>query len=206
MGEPTVSDKRDDVRILARENVCQSYFRLDRWRLEHRTFAGGWSGEVVREVFERGHAVSVLLYDPDRDEVALIEQFRVGALAAGWNPWLVEVVAGIIEQGEHPDEVARREVREEAGCEVLDMIPIMDAILSPGAVSETVRMYCARVDCSAIGGLHGLAEEGEDIRVFTIPADEAIAMARDGRINNSVAIMSLLWLALERDGLKARWA
>lgn len=201
-----MSDKRDDVRILTRETVCEGYFRLDRLRLTHRTFAGGWTGEVVREVFERGHAVSVLLYDPDRDEVALIEQFRVGALSAGWNPWLIEVVAGIIGEGEQPDDVARREVREEAGAEIQDLVLIMDAILSPGAVSETVRMYCARVDCSILGGLHGLAAEDEDIRVFTLPADEAIAMARDGRINNSVAVISLFWLALEKAALKARWA
>lgn len=200
-----MSDNRDDVEIISRETVCQGYFRLDRYRLRHSIFAGGWSSEVVREVFERGHAVAVLLYDPDRDEVALIEQFRVGAHAAGWNPWLVEIVAGIIEDGEHPDEVARREVREEAGCDSLDLVPVMHAILSPGAASETCKIYCARVDCSTIGGLHGLADEGEDIRVFTLPADEAVAMVKDGRINNSVAIMALLWLALEKDGLRRRW-
>ncbi|MEW5726679.1 MAG: NUDIX domain-containing protein [Pseudomonadota bacterium] len=201
-----MSDNRDDVEIFSRDTVCQSYFRIDKYRLKHRTFAGGWSGEVVREVFERGHAVAVLLYDPDRDEVALIEQFRVGAYAAGWNPWLVEIVAGIIEDGEHPDDVARREVKEEAGCDCLDLIPVMHPILSPGAVSETCKIYCARVDCSTIGGLHGLAHEGEDIRVFTLPADEAIAMVKDGRVNNSVAMMALLWLALEKDALRKRWA
>lgn len=206
MGENALTDKRDDVEILSKDTVCQSYFRIDKYRLRHRTFAGGWSGEVVREVFERGHAVAVLLYDPDRDEVALIEQFRVGPLAAGWNPWLIEIVAGIIEEGEHPDDVARREVKEEAGCAVTDLIRVMDVALSPGAVSETVRIYCARVDCSTIGGLHGLASEGEDIRVFTLPSAEAIAMVKDGRINNSVAIMALQWLALEKDALRKRWA
>lgn len=202
-----MSDTRDDdVQILARETLCKSHFRLDKLRLKHRTFAGGWTGEVVRDVLERGHAVSVLLYDPNRDEVALIEQFRVGALSAGWNPWLIEVVAGIVEEGEAPEDVVRREVREEAGCEITDLVPISEIIVTPGASSETVRMYCARVDCAGIGGLFGLDEENEDIRVFTVPADEAIAMARTGRINNSVAVLSLFWLALEKDSLKARWA
>ena len=197
---------KDDVVIVTEQTVYQGYFRLDRYSLKHRAFGGGWTEPMGREVFERGHAVSVLLYDPLRDEVALIEQFRAGAMAAGWNPWLIEVVAGIIDEGESTDEVARREVREEAGCEVLDLIKIADVIISPGASSETVRMYCARVDCGKLGGLHGLAHEGEDIRVFTVPADEAIAMVKDGRVNNSAAVMSLQWLALERDALRQTWA
>ena len=196
---------RDDVEIVAKDTVFKGYFQVDRYTLKHRTFAGGWTPPVVREVFERGHAVSVLLYDPRRDEVALIEQFRVGAMAAGWNPWLIEVVAGIIDEGESMEQVARREAQEEAGCEIGRMVQIADVIISPGVVSETVRLYCAEVDCSKLGGLHGLADETEDIRVFTLPADEAIAMVKDGRVNNSVAIMSLLWLALERDGLRRQW-
>ncbi|MGE5546267.1 MAG: NUDIX domain-containing protein [Solirubrobacterales bacterium] len=201
-----MSDKKSDVQVLARDTVFQGYFRIDKYRLKHRTFAGGWTDEITRELFERGHAVAVLLYDPVRDEVALIEQFRVGALAAGWNPWLIEVVAGIIDDGEPPDDVARREVQEEAGCSVDELVHIMDVIVSPGAVSETVRLYCARVDCTALGGLHGLEHEGEDIRVFTVAADEAVRMAKDGRINNSIAIISMLWLASEREALKARWS
>ncbi|MDA8231047.1 MAG: NUDIX domain-containing protein [Magnetospirillum sp.] len=196
---------RDDVEIIAKDTVFKGYFQVDRYRLRHRAFAGGWTQPLTREVFERGHAVSVLLYDPVRDEVALIEQFRAGALAAGLNPWLVEVVAGIIEDGESPEEVARREVREEAGCAVDDLVFISQILLSPGAVSETVRMYCARVDGSGIAGLHGLESEGEDIRVFTLATDQALAMVKDGRINNSVAVMSLLWLAGERDSLRKRW-
>lgn len=196
---------QDDVVVVSKDSVYQGYFRVDRYLLKHRTFAGGWTPAVGREVFERGHAVSVLLYDPVRDEVALIEQFRVGALAAGWQPWLIEVVAGIIDEGESTDEVARRETREEAGCEVLDLVKIADVILSPGAVSETLRMYCARVDCGNLGGLHGLEHEAEDIRVFTLPSDEAIAMVKDGRINNGAAIISLLWLAGERENLRKSW-
>lgn len=195
----------NDVVVVSKETAYQGYFRIDRYLLKHRTFAGGWTPPVGREVFERGHAVSVLLYDPVRDEVALIEQFRVGALAAGWQPWLIEVVAGIIDEGESTDEVARRETLEEAGCEVLDLAKIGDFILSPGAMSETVRMYCARVDCSVLGGLHGLAHEAEDIRLFTVPTDEAIRMVKDGRINNGAAVISLLWLAGERENLKKSW-
>lgn len=198
-------DRDKDVEILSKETVFKGYFQVDRYRLRHRTFAGGWTDEMVREVFERGHAVVVLLYDPDRDKIALIEQFRPGAYAAGWHPWLVECVAGIIEDGEHPDDVARRETREEAGSDPTDMIHIGDYLVTAGGSSESCRLYCARVDSSAIAGTHGLAHEGEDIRVFVIDPAEALAMCRDGRINNAMAVLAIQWLTLERDGLRARW-
>ncbi len=196
---------RGDVEIVARDIVFKGYFQLDRYRLRHRTFAGGWSPAITREVFERGHAVAVLLYDPAADRVALIEQFRPGAYAAGWSPWLLEVVAGIIEDGESTEEVARREVREEAGCEVGELVHMVDVLVSPGASSETVRLYCGRFDSADIGGLHGLADEGEDIRVFTLPADEAVAMAKQGRMTNACTLIALLWLAGEKDALRRRW-
>lgn len=199
-------DAEKDVEVIARETVFQGYFRVDRYRLRHRTFAGGWTDEMVREVFERGHATVVLLYDPDRDQVALIEQFRPGAYAAGWHPWVIECVAGIIEDGETPEGVARRESVEEAGCEPLDLIPIGKYLVTAGGSSETAFAFCARVDCRTIGGLHGLAHEGEDIRVDVVPAAEALAMTRDGRITNSMAVLTLQWLALEKETLRARWA
>ncbi|MDO8606517.1 MAG: NUDIX domain-containing protein [Phaeospirillum sp.] len=201
---PTL-DAETDVEILSKETVFQGYFRIDRYRLRHRTFAGGWSGEMVREVFERGHAVVVLLYDPDRDSVALIEQFRPGAYAAGWHPWLIECVAGVIEEGEHADDVAWRETKEEAGAEPSAMIHIGDYLVTAGGSSESCRLYCAKIDSSIVSGIHGLAHEGEDIRVLVVSAAEALAMVRDGRINNSMATVAIQWLALEKDDLRRKW-
>lgn len=198
-------ETKRDVEVISQETLFKGYFRVDRYRLRHTSFRGGWSKVVERELFERGHAVSVLLYDPARDRVALLEQFRVGSFAAGFDPWEIEVVAGIIEEGETLDDVARREVAEEAGCACLDLVPIAEIIVSPGAVSETVAMYCARIDSQGIEGVHGLEAEGEDIRVFTLPADEAVSWVKQGRIKNSVAVISLLWLAGEREHLRARW-
>lgn len=198
-------DRDRDVEILSKETVFKGYFQIDRYRLRHRTFAGGWTAEMVREVFERGHAVVVVLYDPDRDKVALIEQFRPGAYAAGLHPWLIECVAGIIDEGEHPDEVARRETREEAGSDPTDMVYIGNFLVTAGGSSETCRLYCARVDSSTIDGFHGLEHEGEDIRVFVVDPAEALSMCRDGRISNAMAVLALQWLALERDGLRAKW-
>lgn len=196
---------RDDVDILDTETVWKGFFRMDRLRLRHRLFGGGWGQPITREVFERGHAAALLPYDPVRDEVVLIEQFRAGALTAGAEPWLVEIVAGIIEDGETAEDVVRRETVEEAGCEVTDIVPIMDVFTTPGGSSERIAIFCGRVDAQGIGGVHGLADEGEDIRVFTESLDEALARLADGGITNIIAVAALQWLALNREKLRREW-
>ncbi|HEY1719896.1 MAG TPA: NUDIX domain-containing protein [Magnetospirillaceae bacterium] len=202
----TSDQKIDGVDIQEHVTLFQSYFRLDRYTLRHKRFDGSWTQPITREVFERGHAAAVLLYDPVRDEVALIEQFRAGAMAAGWYPWLIEVVAGIIDEGEAPETTAIREAKEEAAATITDLVPITHVIASPGAVTETCMLYCGRADTTRLGGLHGMEEENEDIRLFTVPATEAIGWVESGKVNNAVAVIALLWLALNREKLKAKWA
>ena len=198
---------RDDVEIIERETAWRGYFRIDRLRLRHRLFAGGWGEPIQREVFERGHAAALLPWDPVRDEVILIEQFRVGALTAGdANPWLIEIVAGIVEEGETPADVARRETLEEAGCAVTDIVPLMDVYMTPGGSSERIALFCGRVDTTGVGGIHGLDEEGEDIRAFAEPVEAALERLARGEIVNAMTIIALQWLALNRDDLRARWA
>ncbi len=196
----------DDVRVLACDTVFQGYFRIDRYRLQHRRHDGGWTEELTREVFERGHAVGVLPYDPLRDEVVLIEQFRVGAHAAGWAPWQLEVVAGIIDEGETAEDVARRESLEEAGLTLLELAPISDFLVSQGAVSETVRLFCGRVDATGAGGIHGLEHEGEDIKVVVVPFAELPALLAENKVTNATGLVALQWLLLNRDALRARWS
>ncbi len=196
---------RDDVEILETQTVWKGFFRMDRVRLRHRLFAGGWGQPITREVFERGHAAALLPYDPVRDEVVLIEQFRAAAMTAGAEPWLVEIVAGIIEEGETGEDVARRETVEEAGCEVTDIIPVMDVFTTPGGSSERIAIFVGRVNTQGVGGIHGLADEGEDIRVFTESLDAALARVASGGIVNVIAIAALQWLALNREEIQARW-
>ncbi|WP_309347536.1 NUDIX domain-containing protein [Telmatospirillum sp.] len=192
--------------ILEKTTAFQGYFRIDRYTLRHVRYNGGWTAPMTREIFERGHAAAVLLYDPVRDEVGLIEQFRPGAYAAGWkNPWLVEVVAGIIDDDASGEAVAIREAEEEAGVVIADLVPICTYLVTPGGSSESIQLFCARVDASRLAGVHGLEEEGEDIRVFSVSADEAIGWIADGRVANSCAIIALQWLALNRQQLKTRW-
>ena len=195
----------DDVDILEKRTVYQGHFRIDRYRLRHRLHEGGWSAEMSREVFERGHAAAVLPYDPIRDEVVLIEQFRVGAFAGGKSPWLVEIVAGIIDPGETPEEVVRREAREEAGIEVGALERIADYLSSPGGASESVVLFCGRVDTGKAGGIHGQRHEGEDILVRVHSFAEVERMMRTASLSNAVTLIAVQWLALNRDGLRARW-
>ena len=196
----------DGVELLDKSERYSGFFRINRYRLRHRLFAGGWSGAIEREVFERGHAVGVLPYDPVADSLVLIEQFRIGALVAGMSPWLIEVVAGIVEEGEAPEEVARRETREEAGLEIQALMPMCRYLVSPGGSSESVRLYCGRVDSRGAGGIHGLAEEHEDIRVDRLPYGDAMRLLEEGRVTNSVSLIALQWLALHRDRVRAAWA
>jgi ADP-ribose pyrophosphatase len=195
----------DDVEILERKTVCQSYFRIDRYVLRHRLFGGGWSEPIFREVFERGHSVVALLYDPHADAVVLIEQFRAGALAAGMGPWLVECVAGIVDEGETPEYVARRESMEEAGVTVGRIEFIGKFLYSTGACSEVCQAFVGEIDSGKAGGVHGLKVEHEDIKTHIVPAATAMAWLDDGTITNAALIIALSWLARHHDALRQRW-
>lgn len=194
-----------DYEIIERTPVFQGYFRIDRYRVRHRKFDGGWTDVFPREVFERGHAVGVLLFDPVRDRVVLIEQFRVGAVAAGKPAWLLEVVAGIIEEGEAPEAVARREAVEESGCTINRIERICDYLVSPGGTSESVALFCGEVDSEGAGGTHGVAGEMEDIQVRAVSTRAAFRLLDQNKINNSVTVIALLWLARNKAKLKKRW-
>ncbi len=199
-----MADPRIDI---LDKTVCyDGFFRIERYRLRHHLFRGGWSRVLTRELFERGHAVAVLLYDPERDTVVLIEQFRVGAVEAPGDPWLVEIVAGVFDHpGEAPEDVARREALEEANCQIQELVPICEYLVSPGGTSERITLFCGRVDTTDVGGLHGLAEEAEDIRVSVVPRVQALEQVEDGRIRCAAPIIALQWLQLHHQDLRARW-
>jgi ADP-ribose pyrophosphatase len=197
------ADTPDDVEIAWSETAYRGYFRIHRYRLRHRMHEGGWTGWMTRELFERGHVVAVLLYDPHADAVVLLHQFRIGALAGGKAGWQTEIVAGVIEPGEQPEAVARREAIEESGVPVERLEPIHHYLVSPGGTTETVRLYCALVDSRQAGGIHGLDHEHEDIRVEARPWSETWALLQDGTIDNAPAIIALQWLALNRERLRA---
>jgi ADP-ribose pyrophosphatase len=196
----------DSIAISDRRTAYSGFFRIDQFRLRHRLFAGGWSPELSREVFLRHNAAGILLWDPIRDELVLIEQFRLAAHLAGFAAWQLEIVAGIIETGESTADVARREAQEEAGLPIIgDLVPIHRFLTSPGGSTETVDLFCGRVDASNAGGIHGLADESEDIRVVVMSSAAALARVAEGTIDNGFTLLALHWFAANREALCLRW-
>jgi len=178
--------------LLEHGNIYQGFFRLDVRTVRHERFNGG-ELEIRREYMERGDAVVVVLYDPRRDEVLLIEQFRIGPTARDDNPWLIEVVAGMLHPDEDPLDCARRECIEEAGYEPTSLSLINEYYPSPGGCSERILIYIGEIDAGKpVGQGGGLESEHEDIRVFWVKREEALAMIRDGRINSSGPMLALL--------------
>ena len=193
----------DDVELLKRETLYEGFFRLEKMALRHRLFEGGWSKTMHREVHCRHDAVGVLLYDPARDALVLVEQFRAGAVNDPVSPWKLELVAGLVDKDESLEEVARRESLEEAGCEVGPLTLIHTYYPSPGACNERVTLFCGLVDTQGIGGIHGLDEEHEDIRVHVVAFPTAWELLAQGRLDNAMCLIGLHWLNGQRASLRA---
>ncbi len=191
--------------ILNKETLYNGFFRLEKLHLKHTLFAGGWSAGLSRELFVRGNCVGVLLYDPNTDQVVLIEQFRVGAIMQTDRAWLVEIVAGAIEAGETAVEVAYREALEEAGCAIEELLEISEFYTTPGGSSERLTLFCGKVDTSKVGGIHGLADEGEDILVRAVAFADAYKMLETREIESAIPIIAIQWLALNRESLRRQW-
>lgn len=194
-----------DVVLERRETSYHGYFAVDTLTLHHRLFAGGWSSPMRRELFQRGDAVGVLPWNPRTDEVVLIEQFRVGALRGTDNPWMLELIAGIVEPGESDPEVAHREAEEEAGCQLHRLEPIATFYPSAGACSEQIRLFIGETTGADHGAVKGLAAEHEDILVHQMARTEALAMLDRGEINNGHTLIALQWLALHGERLRKDW-
>lgn len=195
---------KKEFKVISQEPMYQGFFSLNRYQVRHRLFAGGWSDVLTRELFQRGNCVAVLLYDPDADKVVIIEQFRMGPMGqqnVGEKAWLLEVVAGAIEEGETAEEVAYRESKEEAGCVVQEMRLINKFYTSPGGTSEKISLFYGRIDATEVGGIHGLDHEHEDILVSTVSFAAAYAMIEDGRIESAIPIIAIQWLALNKHKL-----
>ena len=191
-----------DVEIVSREEMYKRFFRVEKIVLKHKLFNGGWSKEIGREIFLRGEAVAVLLYDPVMDAVGMVEQFRIGAMAEALGPWCYEVVAGMLEEGETPEAVARRELIEEANVEPYKMEYICNYLSSPGGCDEKLHLFCGLCDLSQAGGIYGLPEEGEDIRVHVFPVKDVFDELLNGAFNNAAALICLQWLQINHARLK----
>ncbi|EXJ09441.1 MULTISPECIES: NUDIX domain-containing protein [Nitrincola] len=193
---PTFDAK--DVVIQEDKRVFDGFFKMHRLTLSHACFERA-PMTITREIFRRGNAVVVLLFDPIRESLVLIEQFRAGAVDAPGGPWLLELVAGMVEPGESIQEVAERETQEEAGITVKHLAPILGYLPSPGGMDEWIDLWYGFVDASLASGIHGLDSEHEDIRVLSLPAQEVFDLLDQGRLNNGAIIIGVQWLRIHYD-------
>ncbi|MCK7072511.1 ADP-ribose diphosphatase [Enterobacter roggenkampii] len=200
-----VTFAKNDVEIIARETLYSGFFSMDLYRFRHRLFNGEMSGEIRREIFERGHAAVLLPFDPVRDEVVLVEQIRIAAYDVSESPWLLEMVAGMIEEGETVEDVARREALEEAGLLVGRTKPVLSYLASPGGTSERLSIMVGEVDATTAEGIHGLADENEDIRVHVVSREQAYQWVEEGKIDNAASVIALQWLQLHYQTLRNEW-
>lgn len=192
--------------IIKRETLFQGYFRVDRYHVQHEKFAGDVSAPLTREIFHRSKQVAgVLLFDPQNDKVVLIEQFRAGVIPSGENPWLMEITMGMVDANEAPEQAARREAFEETGCTVTDLQPIAQFFSSPGGTSEQIVLYAGRTVAPAQGGVYGLANEHEDIRVHVMDAVRAIGLIYANKIRDSQTMVAMQWFAMHHTELRSRW-
>jgi len=203
----TANFSQKDVNIAQVTVKYDGFFKMHEYKLSHKLFNGEYSQEFTREIFERGDAVVLIPYDPVRDSLVMNQQFRVGALRTEDNPWLLEFVAGMFDQGEQPEDVAIREAKEEANLNVHidDIEPVMQYLSSAGGTTEKMHIFVGRVEAADVEGVFGLPEENEDIKVFEISRTEALNMLKDGKFSNASTIIGLQWLALNGDSLRAKW-
>ncbi|WP_432454513.1 ADP-ribose diphosphatase [Agarivorans sp. QJM3NY_29] len=194
-----------DMEIQTVEDVYKGFFKLKRYTLRHRLYQGGWSQWFQREMLDRGHAAAILLFDPLLDQVVLVEQFRIGAVETGASPWLLEIVAGMLDSNQPPLDVAVREAEEEAGLRVKRVISCNSFLPGAGGLSERIHLYLGEVDASQAGGVHGLENENEDILVKVLSREQAFEWVQSGLIDNAAAVIAIQWLQLNLQKVLLQW-
>lgn len=207
MGQIKQSLSEKDIKIKQKTLVYDGFCRVERYELEQKRFDGSWSQAFTREFIAKPIAVSALPYDPNSNQVVLIEQFRIGALGRSITPWLIEIVAGIKDQKheETDEDLVRREMHEEVGLEAEALLPIYDYFTTPGCSTEKVKLFCAKVDASKAPQFCGLKHEHEDIKVHVISTEDAFVALRSGQINNGFTIIALQWLELNLESINKQW-
>ncbi len=196
---------KSDVEIHERERVYQRFFAIEKISLRHRLFNGGWSGVFTRELFVRGPAVAAVLYDPVNQLIGLVEQFRIGIYDSESSPWCKEVVAGISEPNELDDDVIIRELQEEAGVIPEVLHKICHYYSSPGGTNERLTLYCALADLSQAGGIFGLPQENEDIKMLVLKEDDVFQGLYHGEYSNAATLICLQWLMMNKTAMQERY-
>ena len=184
--------------------VYDGHFKLARYQLSHEKYDGDSTPLFYRELVGRNNAVAMVAYDPDEDQIVLVEQFRIGAIEEE-QPWLIEIVAGLIEPDEAPEQVVIRESEEEIGCSPSELIKIAGFYTSPGGNSEWIELFIGKISVHELAESGGLEDEAEDIRIIVLPADEIPYMLATGEVRSAIAIIGLQWFVANRENIRSQW-
>lgn len=190
---------QQDLTIQQEHTPYQGFASLKTYKLTHRLFSGSTSPVITRELLQRPPVVGILPVDFSQQQLVLIEQFRIGALQDNQSPWLLEIVAGVIDDGEQPETSAARETQEEAGLAISNLQLIQHYWVSPGYSTENMRIYCGEVKTEQAAQIAGLDSEDEDIRVHVVSFQQAWQWLDNGFINNAPSIIALQWLRLNQN-------
>lgn len=192
------------IKIESKKTGYNGFFRIDILSYSHSLYQGGWTDTIQRELFGRGQAVVVLLYDLVKEVVVLVEQCRPGALQYAKNAkkteqaWLLEPVAGMIDLGETPEQAGVREAREEAGIELSALEYVCQFYPSPGGCDEILHLYGSQIDADLLPEYAGLEADHEDIKIVQIPFTEAQQRLSAGQFNVSSTIIALQWFFYQK--------
>lgn len=198
-----MSEFNGKVELIDQKTICDGFIKVKQLSLKYSLFQGGLSDVLHREVALSTPVVGVLLFDPEEDKVLLVEQFRMGLYVTGEKPWMTEIVAGRVDEGENLEKAVYRESLEETGCHIKKLIPIADYYPSPGACGERMKLYCGFfASADTHGRICGVKEEGENIRTCLLPVAEAFESLNAGKINNATTLIALQWLQENHSSLK----
>jgi ADP-ribose pyrophosphatase len=199
--------EKSDFTIESREMKYDGFFKIHKLLLKHSLFEGGESDVFERELALKDNAVGILLYDPDLQQVGMVEQFRLGAIDSDQSPWMLEVVAGMLDKtDEKPSDVAIREAKEEANLSVEAIEPMLDYFVSPGGSTEFFSLFVGKVSLSGVkGGVFGLACENEDIRLHILSVKDVCDLLQQAQINNAMTLIALQWFVLNKSHVDAKW-
>ena len=191
----SASYNKNDYQILTREYLYQGFVKVEKLSIRHRLFAQqNYIAPIQRELIARRPAAGVLIYNDQQQKFALIEQFRVGAIDDSVSPWQLEIIAGVLDGDERPEDCIRREAFEESGCEIQDLTHLFSFYPSAGACSELFHLYVAEAVLPEQGGVFGMPDEGENIQLHLIDYADLSILLTNGRLKNAPVIMALQWL------------
>ncbi|MDA9748630.1 NUDIX domain-containing protein [Pelagibacteraceae bacterium] len=183
-------------KIVSKKNLYNGFFKMNEVVLKYKKYDGTWTNKISRELFGGAQVSAVLPYDPLKKEIILIQQFRPGTISKNFDNYLNEIVAGIIDDGESPEDAAKRECVEETGCVIKKLIPIQGYFPAPGSSESFYHLFLGETETFNGTRIMGLENENEDIKVQSFKTSEIREKMQKGQILNGLTLIALQWFFL----------